>query len=310
MSQKLLIGPPPHILSGTTTKKIMLDVIIALMPALIASIVVFGWRALIVAIVTVGSCMIGEYISRRIMGRENSLYDLSAIVTGLLLAFCLPVSIPLHMAVIGGLIATVIIKQLFGGIGQNFINPALGARIALMVSFPVEMTTWNTGNFASSATPLALFQEAATGTVTQELPSYLDMFLGWHTGCIGEVSALALLIGGIYLIVRKVIKPTIPVAFMATVFVFSWLLGGDPVFQILAGGVFLGAIFMATDYTTSPFTTKGQIIFGVLCGFLTVVIRFYGAMPEGVSYAIVIMNLFVPFLNRIPQKIYGGGAAK
>lgn len=254
MNHKLVIGPPPHFYSGASTRRIMLDVIIALLPAIIASIIIFGQRALIVTLVTVISCVLGEYISRRLMGLENTLDDLSAVVTGILLSLCLPVSIPFYIAAFGGLIATVIIKQMFGGLGQNFVNPALGARIALMVSFPAEMTNWQSAAFtASSATPLAAMKELIINPgATVALPTIKDLFLGLHTGCLGEVSVLALLLGAVYLILRKIITPTIPLSFIATVFLLSWVLGVNPIYQIFSGGLALGAFFMATDYVTSP----------------------------------------------------------
>lgn len=299
MSQ-LTVAASPHFRSGNSTAKIMLDVIIALCPALIAGVIVFGWRALLVVAVCILSCIVFEYLSRLVMKRDNTIGDLSAVVTGMLLAFNLPVTIPLWMAVIGCFIAIVIVKQLFGGIGQNFANPAITARIVLMISFTTQMTHWvqpffyqNSGVDAiTTATPLTLI------TTPDKLPSLLEMFLGAKGGCIGEVSGLALLIGGVYLIVKRVISPTIPLVFIGTVFVFSALFGAQPVYQLLSGGLMLGAIFMATDYSTSPITEWGKVIFGFGCGFITVMIRVFGSYPEGVSFSILFMNILVPYIDK------------
>ncbi len=274
----------------------MIDVIIALCPAFIASIILFGFRSVIVVVATVAACVLAEYICRKVMKRPNTIMDCSAIVTGILLAFNLPVTIPIWMAVLGGVIAIVVVKQLFGGIGNNFVNPALAARIILMVSFPTQMTSWTAPlDGTATATPLAMI----AGGQTDALPSYLDMFLGKTGGCLGETCALALLIGGIYLVVRKVISPIIPLTYIAVVFVFSAILGQDPLMMILSGGLFLGAIFMATDYVTSPLTNKGKLIYAIGCGILTVLIRRFGSLPEGVSFSIIIMNILVPHIERL-----------
>lgn len=299
MSQ-LTVAASPHFRSGNSTAKIMLDVIIALCPALIAGAIVFGWRALLVVAVCILSCIVFEYLSRLVMKRDNTIGDLSAVVTGMLLAFNLPVTIPLWMAVIGCFIAIVIVKQLFGGIGQNFANPAITARIVLMISFTTQMTHWvqpffyqNSGVDAiTTATPLTLI------TTPDKLPSMLEMFLGAKGGCIGEVSGLALLIGGLYLVIKRVISPTVPLVFIGTVFVFSALFGAQPVYQLLSGGLMLGAIFMATDYSTSPITEWGKVIFGFGCGFITVMIRVFGSYPEGVSFSILFMNILVPYIDK------------
>ncbi len=264
-----IVTPSPHITSNHKTSTIMRDVIIALMPALVAAVVVFGVRALLVTAVCVTFCVLFEYLIRRVMKRDTTISDLSAVVTGILLAYNLPVTIPLWVAVIGSFIAIVVVKQMFGGIGQNFANPALTARIVLFASFAVHMTTWaNPFNIdtISSATPLLDIEHADT----------LALFLGNVPGCLGETSALALLLGGIYLVLRKVISPVIPLTYLGTVFVLSWLLGSDPVNQLFAGGLMLGAIFMATDYATTPITTKGKFIFALGCGLMTIAIRLYG----------------------------------
>ena len=275
----------------------MLDVIIALCPAAIASIILFGLDALLVIIVSIVTCVLAEYVCRKIMKRENTIGDLSAVVTGLLLALNMPSDIPLYVVVIGGLVAIVVIKQMFGGLGQNFMNPALGARVVLLVSFPTLMTSWVeplSADAVSTATPLALI---SAGT-TEELPTYLEMFLGIRGGSLGETCILALLIGGIYLIARKVISPIIPVVYIAVVFIFSACLGQDPLMMIMSGGLFLGAFFMATDYVTSPLTNKGKVIYAIGCGIVTVLIRTYGSLPEGVSYSIILMNVLTPLIER------------
>ena len=289
-----IVTPSPHITSNHKTSTIMRDVIIALMPALVAAVVVFGIRALVVTAVCVASCVLFEYLIRRVMKRDATISDLSAVVTGILLAYNLPVTIPLWIAVIGSFIAIVVVKQMFGGIGQNFANPALTARIVLFASFAVHMTTWANPfdiDTISSATPLLDIEHADT----------LALFLGNVPGCLGETSALALLLGGIYLVLRRVISPVIPLTYLGTVFVLSWLLGSDPVNQLFAGGLMLGAIFMATDYATTPITTKGKFIFALGCGLMTIAIRLYGSYPEGVSFSILFMNLLTPLIDRVTK---------
>ncbi len=284
----------------------MRDVLIAMVPALIASVIIFGFRALVLTAVCMASCVVFEYFTRKILGRSNTVADLSAAVTGMLLAFNLPVGLPLWMAVVGCFFAIVIVKQLFGGIGQNFANPAIAARIFLLLSFSLPMTSWVQVNAVSSATPLAQMALARAGEM-QTLPNYLDMFLGLRGGCLGETCALALIIGGIYLIARKVITPTIPLAFIGGVAVLAVLLGEDPLMHVMGGGCLIGAIFMATDYTTSPVTEKGKVIFGLGCAALTMIIRVFGSYPEGVSYAILLMNIICPLINRVTKsKPFGG----
>ena len=302
MNENLLMSPSPHIKNDNSTQKIMLNVIIATIPAIIASAIFFGFRALLVILVTVLSCVTSEYLSRKIMKRDNTTSDLSAVVTGILLAFNLPVNIKFPIAIFGGIIAIVVTKQMFGGLGQNFVNPAICARIILMVSFPSAMSSWpvpytraiSSADMITSATPLAK-------TATTHF-SYLDLFLGNRPGCLGEVCALALILGGIYLIFKKVISPTIPLCFIGTVFVLTAILGKDPLFSILSGGLLLGAIFMATDYVTSPITFKGKIIFAIGCGIITVLIRIYGSLPEGVSFSILLMNILVPHIENLTLK--------
>ena len=301
---KLTVSSSPHIRSGATTQNIMLDVIIALVPAFIASIAIFGIRAALVVFVCVASCVLAEFLWQKLMHKTVTVSDLSAVVTGILLAYNLPVSIPLWQAVIGSIVAIIVVKQLFGGIGKNFANPAITGRIVMFLAFSVSMTTWVFPDGVSSATPLALIGSGNTGS----LPSLLQMFLGVRGGCLGETSVLALLIGGIYLVCRRVITWHTPVIYVATVFVFTLILGQQPVYQIMSGGLMLGAIFMATDYVTTPYTTIGKIIFGVGAGILTVIIRVYGSYPEGVSYSILLMNILTPYINRIRIKLPVGGA--
>lgn len=270
----------------------MLQVIIALAPALVMSAVLFGGRALILTGVCVFSAVAWEKICNILMKRPDTTHDLSAAVTGLLLAFNLPVTLPYGMAVIGTFVAIVIVKQIFGGLGQNFANPAIVGRIVLMLSFTGAMTNWTMpglmSDVVSSPTPLA---------DKDGLYGYWDLFIGKCPGCIGEVCAAALIAGGIYLVVAKVICVHTPIAFVGTVFVVSWLAGQDPLYQILSGGLMLGAIFMATDYVTTPITKKGKVIFGIGCGIITCVIRFYANYPEGVSFSIIIMNIATPYID-------------
>lgn len=300
VNKKLTVSASPHVRSPHTATGIMLDVIIALIPALIAAIVIFGTQVLLVTLVCVGSAVLSEYLSRKVMKRHQTIGDLSAVVTGLLLAFNLPVSIPLWIAALGSIIAIVVVKQMFGGIGQNFVNPALAARIILLVSFPSKMTGW-TLDGVTTATPLASLK---SGTVdSNALPSLIDMLLGKHGGCLGEVCSVALIIGGIYLIIRKVISPAIPLSYIGTVAVFMLIAGKGSfeftAYQLLSGGLLIGAIFMATDYTTSPVSFNGKIIFGIGCGLITAAIRVFGGYPEGVSFSIIIMNILVPHIERL-----------
>lgn len=304
MADKLIVSSSPHLRSGITTRKIMLDVIIALIPAIIASAIIFGPQALFLIAVSVVTCVLSEYVSRRVMKRENTIGDLSAVVTGILLAFNVPVGInPIALA-FGGVAAIVVVKQMFGGIGQNFVNPALTARIILMSSFPSQMSTWakpfyylHTTDAMTTASPLNVLKTGADGT----MPTLLNMFVGVRAGCLGETCALALILGGIYLIVRKVIHPVIPVCYIGTAAMISLIAGRNVAFDILAGGLLLGAIFMATDYATSPITTKGKVVYAVGMGIITMLIRIYGALPEGVSFSIILMNILVPHIERLTR---------
>ena len=317
MAQKLTVSASPHAHSKITTRKIMLDVLIALTPALVMVGVRFGMRALLLCAVCVASAVAAEFLSRLIMKRSNTIGDLSAVVTGLLLAFCLPPELPLWMGALGSVIAIVVVKQCFGGLGQNFVNPALTARIILMLCFPVAMTTWTYPagywplkydgrpicffpDAATTATPLIQMQEGFKGSAT-----HLDaasLWLGNQAGCLGEICSLALLAGGLYLIVRRVISPVIPLCYIGAVGLFTLLYSHFDftftLYQLLSGGLILGAFFMATDYVTSPINNRGRAVFAVGCGLVTAAIRLYGAMPEGVSYAIIFMNILVPFIDR------------
>ena len=299
---KLIVSSSPHFNGKKTTQNIMLDVIIGLCPAAIASVIIFGPKALLIIAVCILSCVLSEYLSRKAMKRPQTVGDLSAVVTGLLLALNLPVTINPLIADFGGVVAIVVVKQMFGGIGQNFVNPALTARIVLMNSFPARMTHWvgafdysATADAVTTATPLSglMYVDSPSSA-----PDYLQLLLGTHGGCLGETCALAILLGGLYLIMRKVISPVIPVTYLCTVAVLSAVLGRDPLFDLLAGGLMLGAFFMATDYTTSPLYFGARIVFAIGCGLLTVIIREFGSLPEGVSYSIVLMNIITPLIER------------
>ena len=300
--QKLNVNSSPHLHCGETTGGIMLDVIIALVPALVMSVMLFGPRTLLITGVSVAACILFEYGFRKIIGRDNTVGDLSAVVTGILLAFNLPATIPIWMVIIGDFVAIVIVKQFFGGIGQNFVNPALVGRIVLMISFPASMTSkewimplaFKSADAATSATPLTYL---ASG---EQMPfSLRDMFFGLRPGSLGEVCIAALLLGGVYLCVRRVISPVIPLVFMGTVAAVTGLCGQNVLYNLMSGGLVLGSIFMATDYTTCPINMTGKVVYAVGCGLLTSLIRLFGNMPEGVSMAIVLMNILVPHIERL-----------
>ncbi len=300
MSKILNVSSSPHLRHPDTTQGIMLDVIIALVPAAIFGCVIFGWRAALVLAVCMASCFAFEFLWNLIFKKQQSAFDLSAIVTGLLLGMNLPCTIPLWMAVVGSFVAIIIIKQFFGGIGHNFANPAMTARIVLIVSFPAAMTSYIEPfnvDAVSSATPLASIYGDAASAVTVK-----DAFFGVQGGCIGETSAFLLIIGGLYLILRRIINPVIPVCFVGTVALASLIAGQNVGLCVFSGGLMLGAIFMATDYTTSPTTISGKAIFGIGCGLITFIIRYFGALPEGVSYSILLMNILVPYINRLTTR--------
>ncbi len=303
----LISSVSPHVNDNATTRRIMLDVLIALLPAAVASAIIFGFRALLVIGVCVAVCVLCEWGFEKICKKENTAGDLSAVVTGVLLAFNLPVTIPLWQAAFGSIVAIVVVKQLFGGIGQNFANPAITARIVMLVAFSGSMTSWVLTDGTSGATPLAMIFK---GELTS-LPSYSDMFFGLRGGCLGETCIFALLLGGIYLLIRRVITWHTPVAFIGTVLVMAFIFDKEPLYQLMSGGLVLGAFFMATDYATTPVTKLGKIIFGVGCGLITVLIRFWGSYPEGVSFSILLMNILTPYISKLTrQKPLVGGDRK
>ena len=303
-SSMYTVSSSPHIRSKENTQSIMRDVILALLPATFAGIYFFKLQAFLVIFVSILSCVLAEALWQKLAHQKITITDLSAVVTGLLLAFNLPPSVPLWLPVVGSFFAIIIVKQFFGGLGQNFMNPALAARAFLLASWPVLMTTW-TLDGVTSATPLAIIKVGGT-----QVPPLFNAFIGHMGGCIGETSSAALLLGGAYLIFKKVISLRIPVSFIGTTFLIMTIAGRSmpPLYELFAGGLMLGAIFMATDYATSPITPTGKLIFGVGCGFLTSVIRIWGGYPEGVSYAIIIMNLFVPLIDKfLPRREFGEG---
>ena len=303
---------PPQLAQATSTTSIMLDVIVALIPALGMSVYLFGPRVLALTLISVGACVLSEYLYRRLTHQSNTLRDCSACVTGLLLAMCLPAASPYWVPLLGGVFAIVVVKQFYGGLGKNFMNPALAARCFLLISFAGHMNNFSSAKLGfdsvSGATPLASMR--AGGSV-----DLAAMVVGRIPGTIGEVSVIALLIGGIYLIVKKVISWKIPVTYIATLAVFVFIFGGLDANYVLAqvcgGGLIFGAFFMATDYVTSPITPMGQIVFGIMLGLLTGIFRLWGASPEGVSYAIILCNLFVPMIERVTlPKAFGKEAKK
>lgn len=309
-----VVSGTPHVRSKESIQSIMRDVIIALVPATAAGIYYFGLNALILIIASILSCVVFEALYQKIMKKPVTVSDLSAVVTGLLLAMNLPAAAPVWVAIVGGAFAIIFAKQLFGGLGQNFINPALAGRAFLLASYPTEMTTWSVPNglqvadAATYATPLAQLKAGALDA------NLADLFLGKCGGTIGETCAIALIIGGIYLLYKHVISWKIPVIYIATVFILFAVIGRQgvrmPVHEILCGGVMLGGIFMATDYASSPVTPKGQIIFAVGAGLLTYLIRTFGGYPEGVSYSILIMNCCVPLIERFTEPTIFGALPK
>ena len=313
----LVVSSAPHIVSNVDTTRIMAMVIMALIPSLLVSIYVFGMRVLTLTVVCIVASVFYEWAWNALMHKRQTIGDLSAAVTGLLFAFNVPSGLPYWIAIVGCFVGIVIVKQLFGGVGKNIANPAITARIVLFISFATEMTTWPLPRMAadatSTATPLGVLAEGGA-----ELPTNMEMFLGFIGGSMGEVSAIALLIGGLFLIWKKVISPIIPVCFIGSVFVFAFIYyaatGGDAfdmaLFHVLAGGVMLGAFFMATDYVTTPLLPMGKVVFGIGCGVITMIIRLWGQYPEGVSFSILIMNCLTPLINNFFQKRMYGGAKK
>ena len=315
----LKVSPSPHVHAGGSVSNLMYGVIIALLPALAVSLFLFGAGVIIITATAIVSSVAFEYlIQKYLLKQKPAISDGSAMVTGMLLAFCLPANIPPWMVVLGSLVAVGIGKMSFGGLGNNPFNPALVGRVFLFISFPVQLTSWPVPgqhwityiNASTGATPLAIMKESLKNgepisQIMQEMPSHLDMFIGNMCGSAGEVASFAILIGFIYLLARKIITWHIPVSIILTVFIFTgilWLANpdkyADPLFHLLSGGLLLGAVFMATDYVTSPMTSRGMLIFGTGIGIITVVIRIFGAYPEVVQFAILIMNAFVPLINK------------
>ncbi len=313
----LIVSSAPHIVSNVDTTRIMLMVVMALVPSFLVSIYVFGMRVIALTLICIVASVFFEWAYNKLMKKPQTVGDLSAVVTGVLIAFNVPSGLPYWIAVVGCFVAIVVVKQLYGGIGKNLVNPAITARIVLFISFATEMTTWPLPRMAadatSTATPLGILSEGGG-----ELPNNMEMFLGFIGGSMGEVSAIALLLGGLFLIWKKVISPIIPCCFIGTVFVFAFIYysatGGEAfnmaLFHVLAGGVMLGAFFMATDYVTTPLLPMGKVIFGIGCGVITMVIRLWGQYPEGVSFSILIMNCLTPLINNFCQKRMYGGAKK
>ncbi len=291
MKEMLTVSSSPHIKRPDTTRGIMSDVVIALAPAATYGCILFGLRALAVLITCVGVAVLSEFLWNKALKKPNTIKDMSAVVTGLLLGMNLPPTLPLWQAAIGSVAAIIVVKQMFGGLGHNFANPAIAARIILLVSFPASMTRFTepVSDAVTSATPLA----GTAGAL-----SFKTLFFGMHAGSIGETSAFLLLVGGMYLVIRRVITPVIPVCFIGTVALLSLITGENVMLSVFGGGLILGAVFMATDYTTSPTTPLGKAVFAVGCGIITFVIRKFGSLPEGVSYSILLMNILVPHINR------------
>ena len=302
---KLIVSTSPHIRTKISVQNIMRDVIIALSPAAIASVVFFGLKALLIISLCVASAVVSEFLFNLIAKKEQTVGDLSAIVTGLILALSLPAKTEIWQCIVGSAFAIIVVKCLFGGIGCNFANPAVTARVMLLASFAAvgggTATKFTSAELVATATPLEIIKT----DVHTELPSLLDMFIGNRAGAIGETCAIALILGFVYLVVRKVINWEIPVIFAGSVFVLALIIEGSfnlALYQLLGGGLLIGAIFMATDYVTSPINRLGKMVFALGCGILTVVFRFFSSMPEGVSYAILIMNILSPYIEKLTTK--------
>ncbi|MEA3422918.1 MAG: RnfABCDGE type electron transport complex subunit D [Bacillota bacterium] len=312
MEKMLRVSSSPHIRSKDSVSSIMRDVVIALLPAALAGIYFFGINAAIIMILSIGTAIVTEAGIQKLRKKKVTINDWSAVITGLLLAMNLPASAPWWIPVIGAIFAIAIVKHAFGGIGSNFMNPALAARVFLVTSWPVEMTSWVApgADAVSTATPLGIMKEGSTA----QLPSLMDAFVGNIGGSLGETSAVLLILGGLYLLYRGVITYRIPAFYIGTVLVTTFILGGfniyDSIYSIFVGGLMLGAIYMATDYSSSPITAKGQIVFAVGAGLLTTLIRFYGGYPEGVQFSILLMNIVTPIIERYTAPRVFGGAKK
>lgn len=315
----ILLSSSPHSFTPVTTPRMMLSVVIALIPAVGYGVYLYGFSALALILVSVGSAVAAEYLFRKAIKATTTIGDFSAVITGLLLALILPPATPLWMAALGAVFAIVVAKEFFGGLGANPFNPALIGRAFLLMSFPAAITTWTMPNglalatdVTSTATPLALLKQ---GSSLADVAAYFgasdsgafmrQLFMGYRSGSLGESSILLILLGGLFLIAIGVVQWIVPAAMLASTFVFAWLLGMNPLLALLTGGVVFGAFFMATDYSTRPLTPIGQAMFGIGIGMITVIIRKFGGFPEGVTYAILIMNIITPFLNKIRVKKYG-----
>ncbi len=329
MNNLLTVSPSPHIFDKNSVPRLMFGVIFALLPAFVVSIYNFGWGAIIVTSISISSCLLFEFlIQKYLLKQKPTITDGSAIVTGLLLAFNMPCNLPVSLIILGALVSIGIGKMTFGGLGNNPFNPALVGRVFLLISFPVQMNTWplpkgfNTSYYdaLTGATPLAIIKDGVRdgekiSKLMDQIPSYSDMFLGQMNGSMGEIAGLAIILGFIYLLWKRIIRIHIPLSIILTIVIFTgalWLSDpekyADPLFHLLSGGILLGAIFMATDYVTSPMTSKGMWIYGIGIGIITVLIRVFGVYPEGISFAILIMNAFVPIINEyLPPKRFGKG---
>jgi electron transport complex, RnfABCDGE type, D subunit len=306
-SGELLVASSPHIWAGVSTGRIMRDVLISLVPAAVGAVVFFGWRAAVIIALSMAAAALTEWGCERLTGKPSTLADGSALVTGLLLALTLPPASPFWLPVVGAAFAIAVVKMAFGGLGHNFVNPALAARAFLLAAFPAAMTTWTSPfDAVTTATPLAVLPNPFSPEVMAgDLPSYTALLVGTVGGSLGETSKVLLLVGAAYLLVKRVIDWRIPVGFLGTLALFTWVFGGqgglftgDPLYHLLAGGAILGAFFMATDYVTGPITAKGRWIFAVGCGLITALIRLYGGYPEGVLFAILLMNVVSPLIDR------------
>lgn len=307
-TRRLTVSGAPHIFSKKTTTVLMLDVIVALTPAIAAGIWLFGWNAARVLLISTASCVIFEFLWALLLKKPITVNDLSAVVTGILLGLNLPSTAPWWIIVIGSAVAILLVKQLFGGVGDNFVNPALSARAVLLASWPALMSGSSAFvtpfDAVSSATPIDIISSATAHSAA--IPSNLDLLIGWVPGCIGEVSKVAILLGLVYLLIRKTISWHIPVTMIASFMLFTYLFGGDPVQNVLMGSVLFGAVFMATDYVTSPMTHPGQMIYAAGAGLILALIRAYGGYPEGTTYAILLMNIVTPLIDRATKgRIYG-----
>ena len=316
-SKKLIVSGSPHIHTGSSVKGRMWGVILALLPALAFSVYAFGLGALVVIATSVLGCVLTEYlIQKYLIKGENTIANGSAIITGLLLAMNLPSNLPIWIILIGSIVAIGLGKYAFGGLGQNIFNPAILGRVFLLISFPQQMTSWplpmvNRASYMDASTGATILGQMKLGELLPENIDIMTTFIGQMGGSLGEMSAIALLLGGAYLLIRRIISWHIPVSIIATVALFSWLVGINPLVSILSGGVLLGAFFMATDYVTSPMTHKGMVLYGVMICVITMIIRLWGAYPEGVSFAILIMNGFTPLINKYMRpRLFGEGRGK